>query len=249
MPRVNRGLTETVFYDTLPLKNLTHEIYYCVKAVDTHNNYSASSVLLDVTKPNIIPPQTPFITRITTGTHKVILEVMEGMPENASRYIIYRKAGSKEKDWKQIATVKQYQLNHTFSFTDAAVRSKTAYSYCVEALNGDSLHSAKCTPKQVIYYARHQEPKINTLVAKYDRSTNSVKLQWKYQAKGDYSFIIYRSDGFDMDELQSLAGSSNSYSDYHLDKKIKTYRYDIQAVFNDKREETAMGDPVKVNIK
>ncbi len=50
-------LTDTVFRDTISLKTLTKKIYYKVVAVDYNSNYSKFSQILELKRPDVVPPQ------------------------------------------------------------------------------------------------------------------------------------------------------------------------------------------------
>ncbi len=53
-------LADTIYTDTIQIKTLTKKIYYKIKAVDTRWNYSEYSEPLELSRPDIIPPTSPF---------------------------------------------------------------------------------------------------------------------------------------------------------------------------------------------
>jgi hypothetical protein len=86
LPTVN-----THFVDSITLKTLTKKIYYRVVAVDKNNNHSDYSGILELKKPDIIPPTPPAIKNVTVLPNKAEIEFVATASTDAVAYIILRK--------------------------------------------------------------------------------------------------------------------------------------------------------------
>ncbi|MDI6402598.1 hypothetical protein QLX67_11375, partial [Balneolaceae bacterium ANBcel3] len=69
-----RNEIPVVFSDTITLRSLTPKVYYKVQALDFNFNQSEFSEVLEITRPDTIPPITPVFKRVVTGPDSVEME-------------------------------------------------------------------------------------------------------------------------------------------------------------------------------
>jgi fibronectin type 3 domain-containing protein len=83
---------DTVFVDSINLRTLNRNIYYAVTALDERYNQSEKSQVVEVKRPEVIPPTPPFIreVRVENGRNMVIW--VSGGESNLAGYNLYRQS-------------------------------------------------------------------------------------------------------------------------------------------------------------
>ena len=239
-------LADTLFIDTITLKTLTRDIYYKVVAVDLSNNHSDFSAFSKLRKPDIVPPMPPLAGNVEVTEKAVNIEWMQSSSDDAVGYAIFR--SEKNGIFQAIARIKHQPGNSSFIFSDTTVKALVDYKYTAEAIDEDSLHSAKCTPVPVTVRTLPEQPAIKGLSAVYDSKTKKIQLKWQYRQSGDYFFVIYRAAGTEaLAKYSSADGNESGWSESPYGE-TGILKYAIQAVFKDTRGQTKLGEPVQVIV-
>ena len=111
---------ERSFTDSITLKTLTKKIYYRVVAVDQNNNHSPYSAVLELKKPDMIPPTPPVILNASVSGSGVQVDFSNSASTDAIRYMVFRKEAGAE--WKTISVVEHKPGSNGFSFRDTTIR-------------------------------------------------------------------------------------------------------------------------------
>ncbi|MBX9785504.1 MAG: hypothetical protein K2X48_19655 [Chitinophagaceae bacterium] len=235
------------FIDSITLRTLTKNIWYKIAAVDENNNHSEFSATIQLKKPDIVPPVPPVAEKVYVDTAGVQIDFINSPSDDAVAYIIYRKDA--KNDWQVIEKRKHEPDKRGFHFTDAGTKPLVKYEYAAEAVDEDSLHSAKSFSVNAIIRTLPMQPAITTFTAEYDSKTKSVKLNWQYRQSGEYFFVIYRSvNGEPLAKYQSVLSTEQSFIDYTNTLKGATIQYAIQAIFKDERNQSILSKPATVII-
>ena len=240
-------VADTVFTDTITLKTLTKNIYYRVVAVDLNNNHSDFSALVKLRKPDVVPPVAPVAGNVALTPKAVTIQWMQSSSDDAIGYIIFR--SEKDNEYKPVARIKHDAGRTSFVFTDTSVRPLVTYKYTAEAIDEDSLHSARCNPVPVTIRTLPEQPAITGLAVTYDNKTKKVKLNWQYRQNGNYFFIIYRATGNEPVGRYSSAKNDKLEWTEYLGSETGVIKYAVQAVFRDPRGNTRLSEPVNVTVK
>lgn len=154
------------------------------------------------------------IKNITSGVY-----VSWGKVSGASKYEVYRKAGS-AKSWSKIATTKKT------SYTDKNAKSGTTYKYTIRAVNSTGKSKYGSSAYKTIRFLA--APELENI-----KSTKSgVTVYWD-DVKGASKYLVYRKEGSGSYELiKTVSGKSTvKYLDKTA-KKGKTYTYKVYAGYS-----------------
>lgn len=233
------------FTDSITLKTLTKKIYYRVVAVDQNNNHSEYSDVLELKKPDIIPPTPPIILDATIIPGAAQLQFSNSASKDAIHYLVMRKeAGA---DWKQISRIVHSEKTEGFSFSDTTIRHGILYEYAGKTVDEDGLTSELSTPVKLQLRGAEMLPAISFTKAVYDAQQGAVVLQWNYNSGEPFYFVIYRSlAGAPLERYRTLEKGSREWKDLQAMEIEKGYRYAIQAVYQNNSKMTEVGEGIIV---
>ena len=230
---VSSTVADTVFQDTITLNTLTKNIYYKIVAADRNKNNSPYSDVLELKRPDIVPPTAQVISGFKSGDKSMEIHWMCSTSEDVVKQILYRKV--KDQEWKIIAELPQ-KIN---VYRDTLVERNSWYEYSLEAVDDANLHSDKSFPLNVKVYDSGVRPPVRDFIVIKNPDGKELQLSWKYSEKGDFRFVIYRSmDGKDLMTYKSLLSDKLSFIDSNLIKG--TYQYSIKVVYKDGGESEAV---------
>ena len=223
---ISSTIPDTLFQDTITLNTLTKHIYYKIVAVDKNKNNSPYSDVLELKRPDIVPPVSPVIDNFQSGDKSMEIRWICSSSEDVVKQILYRRI--KDQEWQPIAQLTQ-KINF---YRDTLVERNKWYEYSLEAVDEAGLHSDKSFPLNVKVFDSGIRPEIQNFNVIRSPDGKSLLLSWKYIEKGDFWFIIYRSvDGKDLMTYKNLSLDQHSFTDNNLKKG--TYQYAIKAVYKD----------------
>lgn len=230
-------LTDTQYIDTINIKTLTKEVYYKIKAIDDRENQSAFSDILELSRPDIIPPVSPVIKDIRAEKSGITITWYNSSSEDVVLHRIYRK------DEFSDSAVEICVINYGVTKADVPVGAKTGtctdknitsgetYIYQIAAEDDSKLLSPMSSPVQA---KAHGEIKVQELFLKAKTNSNEeVILSWTVgNKKAVEKVIIYKSinDG----QLQPAGSTSeSSFTDRIFIDFGTIVKYRIKAIYKD----------------
>jgi hypothetical protein len=231
--QVNRGFeTDTIFADRVTLNTLHAPVFYRIAAVDKHYNESAYSQVVQLKRPDIIPPEPPVIADFRSSTTGIWLAWQPSASEDVVRYDLYRrKTGD-----AQFAKLAAYPAADTaHKHADTTALAGTLYEYTLVAIDSAGLESRPCKPLRAKRVDSGLRPAIQYVWAEVDRENNRVRLRWRYDQPGVQRFLVYRAmvqNG--KPEPQRLLKTVTPTAREWMDANVKisnTYTYLVQAEF------------------
>jgi fibronectin type 3 domain-containing protein len=223
---ISSTVADTVFQDTITLNTPTKHVYYEIVAVDRNKNNSPYSDILELKRPDIVPPVAPVIEDFKSGDKSMEIRWVISSSEDVVKQILYRR--TKDLEWKVLAELAQ-KIN---VYRDTLVERNNWYEYSLEAVDDAGLHSEKSFPLNVKVYDSGVRPAVQNFNVVKSSDGKSLMLSWKYSEKGDYSFVIYRSvNGSEMMTYQNSKGDQRTFTDINLTKG--TILYSIKVVYKD----------------
>ncbi len=239
----NLVLLDTVFYDTILVNTLTPNVYYKVVAVDTRYLHSDPSDIIELKRPDIVPPETPFISKIFVEPKAVNLEFAPSSSKDVKEHRLQRRTTG-EKKWTDYAT-----LSATVTaYSDTLVEQNTMYEYQLLAVDSSNLVSMPSPSVVGRPYDTGLCPMVENLKCVYDSVTNTVKVQWQYgfKSRDKYWFVVYRA--YDENNLNQLAAVVAENSEF-VDNKLfgyGRYRYAVKVISD--RGESPISDEIEVSV-
>jgi len=237
-------VTGTVFYDSISLNNLTRKVYYRLMAVDKRQNYSALSEILEVAKPDKIPPPPPAVYAVSGEEKGIVLSFCGRTADDIKEARIYR-TGGKDSCLRIVTALKE--LPDTVVWTDTSAIPGVLYSYCIRlADSSGNLSSASEEVTMARSFGKTSATK-PTIKGKKGAGKRSVELSWNNVRSDTRKVVIYRAEGEEaLRSYASVAGNVTRFTDNQVSAGRK-YRYVIQPVSNDGKH-LAPSDPVDITL-
>lgn len=189
-------IVATSFQDTVQIKSLNDKVFYSIVAVDQRFNNSGYSDMLELVKPDVVPPSAPIFKDFKVSDDGVFLSWVKSAGNDVSTHQIYRKVilgdeGTQGKDegWDLL-----WETKDTLStYIDEKVLPGTKYSYSVQAMDKSGLISEPSPNLTVETASSFDEKLIKGLNVEVDRVQNTIKLYWRKPTDTVREFVIYKS--------------------------------------------------------
>jgi uncharacterized protein len=220
-------LADTIFYDSITLKVLTREIYYRIVCFDKNRNASPRSDILELIKPDVVPPVSAVIGNYFVTDTTVYFNWRPSTSKDLAKQVLYRKEHIND-EWQAVKT-----LDKTVKeYTDATVQRRKTYLYAIESIDETDLKSPMSYPLSVKVYDSGRRPDIKDLKVVYDKEKKEIVLNWNYPLSNDVKYYLYRAfDKEDVELLDAITGS-NTFNDKKIRRK-GAYTYSLKAIYKD----------------
>ena len=219
-------IMEETFTDSVQLRTLTKNVYYRLRAIDLRQNQSEFSEILELKRPDIIPPVSPLIKTVFQQKNGVSLTWFNSSSVDVVAHHIHRKEKN-DTVFQLIATIKKQDQKES-SYTDNAVLSGETYIYYITAMDDSGLISEPSSPVQQKAPGQLAEQ----IVLKKEESLGKTTLKWTVNTKKKVSkVLIYKAENDESLKLYDNA-TGNSYIDNATGFE-KTFRYKIRVIYED----------------
>jgi fibronectin type 3 domain-containing protein len=219
-------IKDTSFMDSVQLHTLTKHVYYRLKAIDLRQNQSAFSPILELKRPDIIPPVSPAIKSIDEQKDALLITWISSTSEDVIRHHIYRKEKN-DTLFQLLASIDRKPGNLPV-YADKSIEPGITYIYQITAEDDSGLSSPPSSPVQ----KKAPGDKLENIVLKSQERAGSVTLSWSITSKKKVrQVIIYKASG---DAPLQIAGHSTK--DHYIDTDVapeQTFRYRIKALYDD----------------
>jgi hypothetical protein len=232
------GIMDTVwksnsFTDTVNIKNLNSKIYYAVVAIDKRYNQSGFSLLLEIKKPDVIPPSQPVFKDYAVADTVLTLTWVNSYDEDLKYTKLLRKGLSDSlAKWD---TIKQFNRGSSVTeYKDISAKSGNAYAYTLISVDSSGLESDPAIPLTVALPDAFDKSAIRKFDAAADRDARNITLTWSLSAGQKISQIeIYKATEKEKLSLYKVLG--NDAADF-VDTELKVnskYQYGVRVIFFD----------------
>jgi fibronectin type 3 domain-containing protein len=229
VPLVDSIWYGTKFRDTLSLKMLNKKSYYAVTALDTRFNQSAKSVLIEVKKPEVIPPSPAVISKFKVeGTNVTINWISSSDPDVVS-HTLYRKLPA---DTSKPVMVRTFQGHDTTAYTDKGLTGGKTYIYYVVAKSEGGL----TTPSEELTIttarqANTDDAQITRMYAYTQPEKRRIEITWDHTLQQVAELQVYKAEGGKQLVLwKVLPAGQNGIYDTNVQANTE-YQYGVMAVF------------------
>lgn len=241
VPLTKRPIKDTNWMDTVNMTALNRPIYYKITAVDYNNNPSDYSVLLEVKRPDVIPPAAPLIHAFSAEPGYIALEWQLSPSDDVAAYELYRQDAAGE------AIIHRFvPADRLRTWQDSTVQDAADYTYWLVAIDSAGLRSASASlaistgqiqPRQQVADWR----------ASVDKQNGRVQLLWtapRSLSSGAPRYILYRaSPGKELQSYQSFPADILDFTDEPA--KEGRYAYALKIVWPD-GSESPLSDTIEV---
>ncbi len=238
-----KPLHDTVFVDTISIKNLSHKIYYKIKSVDVTYNYSAFSEMLELKKPDRIPPTSPVFSDYKVTDNGIRIEWIPSYSEDVTKHKLYRKIDKGA--WVEYRTFsKESKIT---SFDDINLIPGTDYSYRFISMDESGNASKPSTEMTLKFTGSMMMQAVTNIYATVTPDKKGILLSWNYPVQGKYRFAVYRAvNGGIFQTVKMNEQKNTSYTDRDIKKGV-VYEYQVRVFFTDGKK-SALGKVIKINL-
>ncbi|MEM9337491.1 MAG: hypothetical protein AAGA66_02100 [Bacteroidota bacterium] len=168
IPVNSEPLKETTLMQELP-KVVRNKFFYYVVAIDTSFNRSSPSEFAVGQMPDILPPERPFIKKVTYDEEKIVIDWVENVEKDLMGYHLYRSDSTSTLAYER---ANQALISRdAFRFTDRRAKVNQGLLYYLQAVDSAGNVSAP----SLTAYAYNKVVVEN----EYDQLSASVKYQKK----------------------------------------------------------------------
>lgn len=224
----NKPVADTVFSDTVSLNTLASLLYVRVVALDKNYNPSDFSQILEVKRPDIIPPQPPVFTLLKSVETGIEINWKRSPSRDVVLHVIYRRREG-EKEWATIQVLDS--SNKSTVFLDEKVEKGKLYEYLMIAVDDDKLESSPSKIIPVAFKDDGRRPAVEKLYAYKNVGEGAILLDWKFSDPSTTKFFVYRSENDQGFRFYSRVDEVSSFTDKNVKAETK-YRYKVCAVYS-----------------
>ncbi|MFT3681953.1 MAG: hypothetical protein QM791_16890 [Ferruginibacter sp.] len=216
--------------DTVNIKNLNKKLYYTVNAVDHRYNQSPNAPLLEIKKPDVIPPSQPVFSNYEVSDDGVKIEWINSPDDDIMQHDLYRKKKGGPDKWE---LVKSFPGSSVKEVIEKELLQGATYSYTLVAVDSARLESEPAIPLVITVSEKRVKKAIQKLMLETDRDNRKINVSWQLVPgiKNIKKIELYRGADKEKMELYKLLDKTiESFTDKEL--LVNTiYKYGIRAVY------------------
>ncbi|WP_435262414.1 hypothetical protein [Tenacibaculum sp. nBUS_03] len=215
------------FIDTVNIKTLNKKIYYKVQSFDKRYNPSGFSEVLELDRPDIVPPSSPVFSSFKTDKGKVHLKWITSTSIDAKKTMLYRKEYGSNIQWQLIAELALPQNK----YVDVTGIANKTYLYTMLTVDNSGLESEPITPLKITVLDNLSKPTIDKFIGEVNRDQKFIQINWSYQQPDISEFVLYKaSEGKQPTMYKVFNSKTKKFRDKNLLINTK-YTYMLQAIF------------------
>ncbi|SEW29245.1 hypothetical protein SAMN05428988_4048 [Chitinophaga sp. YR573] len=226
-PLVDSIYMNTVYKDTVPVKSLNRKIYYAVAALDKRYNQSGYSAILELKKPDVVPPTAPLFSAYKVEDGLVKLSWVNSGDEDIDAHLLYRKArADTSRKWVLLQTFR----DGTQYYVDRFAEGGQTYTYILMAKDSSGLESPPTQPITVTVPADPGGISIKAVNVYVNREQRYIELSWKDNNDGINEYQLYKGAGSQSLSLWKVVPANVKMV---VDESLKintVYEYGVRAV-------------------
>lgn len=237
-----KPLRDTTYMDTITLKTLSKKIYYKIKSVDVTYNYSPFSVLLELKKPDKVPPTSPVISSYKVMEDGIRIDWINSLSEDVVEHKLYRKTD--KENWIEYQKFPKAEIS---TFTDKDLKPGSNYSYQLVSIDESGNKSKPSVEMTLKFTGSLTTQSVINIFASVTPDKKGILVSWNYPVQGNYRFVVYRAvNGGNFLTVKTTEQKTAAFTD----KNVKTgisYEYQVRAFFTDGKK-SALGKVVKIGL-
>lgn len=219
-------MKEVTYTDTIATKTLTEKVYYKIVAVDTRHNTSDFSSVVEVARPDVLPPAPPSFQGYKVTAVGAELRWAPSPSTDVVRHELWR---TNLGDKMSIFLKEFISTDSTKTFLDVTIRNGELYEYKIVAFDDAGFKTQNAQVLKVKIPLTNRIPGPLTVSGNANRVEKLIELRWQEQPEGVKQVNIYRAKGTEALALYKTLPFSNGFNDAQVEMNT-TYRYRIQAL-------------------
>ena len=189
IPLNDIAIINTMFIDSVNLKLLNRKVYYAVAALDERYNQSDKSPVVEVIKPEIIPPTPPLIREIRVEDGKNIILWVSGEEENLTGYELLRKVDG----GNEFALLVSLSEAGNCIYEDSDVENDKVYIYHIRSRSQGGLLSEP-SPDYKVRAINKSDAK-HTIIFTATPQKEGITLRWEISITEAANIQLFKKTG------------------------------------------------------
>jgi uncharacterized protein len=227
-PVTSDYLADEFYADSLTLRTLTRKVYYRVVAVDRSERPSAYSDILEVKRPDRVPPVAPVFDKFSVTDSTATLSWTPSSSDDVAAQLLFRQESGRDAQPVLLARLDKTAL----TYTDKTVLPRHDYAYTLVAEDDSRNLSPPSFPQRVRPYFSGVRPAIRQISTTLSPDKKQVILSWTYPPAPDCRILVYRKIGTgDLTLIENLPATDRQFSDPV--PGAGNYQYAIKAIYQD----------------
>jgi fibronectin type 3 domain-containing protein len=244
VPLFDIALKDTIYKDTVDINSLNRKVYYTLSSVDLRYNQSDFAPLLELEKPDIIPPASPMISGYKVREDGIEIQWINSSDANVTQHRVWRH--EKGTEYMSETLLKSIDNMSVTNYVDTSATTGVQYVYTVTALKNNWLESLPSNELTAFTgFSKQQNMELDYFNAIVDRQNKMLKLEWNDKLPDVQYYELYKSEnGENMSLWKELQSDQHEIIDSNISINT-TYRYLIRAILKDGKNTKSKS----VNIK
>ena len=235
---------DTIYRDTIMVKTLTEKVFYRIVAVDANYNYSPFSEVLELKRPDLIPPSPPVFSNYKVGKGYIRLEWISSSSRDVAKHILFRRAPGEEWGIKATFPGKDYSP----IFIDSMLQADQQYEYAIRAIDDDGLISEEAYTLFLKAVDFSLKPPVRNVQAILNLQEKQIDIQWEYPYDGQFRYAVYRAvNGGNFMSMTHVVNGELAISDRQI-RPGQSYEYAIRVIYSNGKQ-SGYSPPVKVVVE
>jgi len=224
-----KHVDQSSYVDTISMKTLTETVYYRITAVDIYGHVSEFSEIIELSRPDLIPPFPPTITDYVQTDDGILLKWNPSQTKDVQQQILYRKTGTTA--WKEI---QQFETKKA-EFLDTDIEINGEYSYQLLAIDDAGLKSNEHSTisLKVVDLSTPNDPE-NLTCRMTDKGHIEINMDITYTDKSK-GVIVYRSVGAGPLTVLKRLGKEQIFVDT-TNRKGVDYQYAVKHIWQNNKK-------------
>ncbi len=230
------ALKGNTFQDTIALVTMTESIYYMVRAEDESYHKSEITEVIEVARPDNVPPVAPVLKQPIATDSAIILVWTPSISLDVSSYELYKRPARSDEAWELLATFPD-ELERVYLDKDCEYGKY--YEYTVRVKDDADLYSDYAVPLSGKMTYSSDKIKVESLTLNYNEEQKQVQIEWAYNppeimppGASSFEFYLFRSKGGEkVSKFTKTDASTSQYLDTKLSKNA-LHNYAIMVVYD-----------------
>jgi fibronectin type 3 domain-containing protein len=232
IPLFDIALRDTLYKDTVDVHSLNRKVYYTLSSVDLRYNQSDLSPVLELEKPDMIPPSSPVISGYRVGKDGIEIEWINSPDADVVQHRVWRR--EKGIGYMPAILLKSVTDSAVKNYIDTSAMTGIHYEYTVTAMKKnrmESSHSNGLTAFTNMPKRQNLEPDYFNAVV--DKQNKMLKLMWGDKFQNVQYYELYKcANGENISLWKTIQSDKHEVVDNEISPNT-TYQYIIRAILKD----------------
>jgi hypothetical protein len=231
IPLFDLALSDTLYRDAIDVHNLNRNVYYAVSSVDRRYNQSDLTPVVELEKPDLVPPSSPVISDYRIREEGIEIGWLNSSDPAVVQHRIWRR--EKTEGYSPSVLLKTINDSAVVSYIDTSAVVGIRYVYTVTAMKRNFLESPPSNGLTAFTNKpKSQNTEIERFDAVVDKTNRMLKLIWRDKLSNVLYYELYRGESENPSLWKTIPPGQYEIIDENPVGNT-TYLYIIRAILKD----------------